>query len=331
MKYKKISTAKICLCVFLIFVLVCIVLKPSVYMQATLQGVIVWANAVLPSLFPFFFLTTILLELNALNSFSKVLKRPLKLFFNVSGDASFVYIMSIISGYPVGAKLIYELYKNNKINTFEAVRINAFTSNSGPAFILGTIGFSMLNNQYYGVIILLSHYLSAFINGFLYRNYGAKTKTTQSLTITTTNNMQDLLGNTIKQSVLSVLIVGGYIALSFMFCAFLTDTKIINVLCAPVNFLLSLFNLPDAYTQSIILGLTEITRGCLDLSMFINTNTHLIIVLISGIIAFGGVSVALQSLTYLKQCKVSTKVYILQKFTQAILAIIISSFMVLII
>ena len=100
---------------------------------------------------------------------------------------------------------------------------------------------------------------------------------------------------------------------------------------APVNFLLSLFNLPDAYTQSIILGLTEITRGCLDLSMFINTNTHLIIVLISGIIAFGGVSVALQSLTYLKQCKVSTKVYILQKFTQAILAIIISSFMVLII
>ncbi len=329
MKNKKISTSKICLCVFFIFVLVCIVLKPSVYMQATLQGVIVWANAVLPSLFPFFFLTTLLLELNALNSFSKVLKRPLKLFFNVSGDASFVYIMSIISGYPVGAKLIYELYKNNKINTFEAVRINAFTSNSGPAFILGTIGFSMLNNQYYGVIILLSHYLSAFINGFLYRNYG--TKTTQSLTTTTTHNIQDLLGDTIKQSVLSVLIVGGYIAISFMFCAFLTDTKIINILCAPINFLLSLFNLPSAYTQSIILSLTEITRGCLDLSMFVNLNPNLVIVLISGIIAFGGVSVALQSLTYLKQCKVSTKVYILQKFTQAILAIIISSFMVLII
>ena len=321
----KINIPKLTICILLSFVLVCIIIKPSVYMQATLKGIIVWANSVMPALFPFFFLTTILLELNALNSFAKIFKHPLKLFFNVSDNAAFVYLMSIISGYPIGAKLIYELYKTNRINTNEAIRINAFTSTSGPAFILGTIGSSMLLNPSFGVIILISHYLSSFINGFIYRNYGLKDKNSTLAIISTNKDMSNMLANSIKQSVISVLIVGGYIALSFMFCAFLTDTKIIDVMVVPINFILSLLHLSTTFTTSIVLGLTEITRGCLELSSFITLYPKTVIVLISGIVAFGGVSVALQSMTYLKKCKVPLKIYLLQKLTQAILAIIISS------
>lgn len=62
--------------------------------------------------------------------------------------------MSVLSGYPIGAKLISEFYKNGVINTEESKKIIAFSSTSAPLFVIGTLGVFMLDNVSYGVIIL---------------------------------------------------------------------------------------------------------------------------------------------------------------------------------
>ena len=63
----------------------------------------------------------------------------------------------MLSGYPLGAKLTCDLYNENKISKSEAQRILCFSNNSGPIFIIGTIGTQMLNNSALGYKLLAIH------------------------------------------------------------------------------------------------------------------------------------------------------------------------------
>ena len=77
--------------------------------------------------------------------------------------------MGIISGYPVGAKVVCNLYDNKICSKSEAERLIAFTSNSGPIFILGSVGISLLGNAQIGKILLIAHILSSLFVGIIFR------------------------------------------------------------------------------------------------------------------------------------------------------------------
>lgn len=63
----------------------------------------------------------------------------MKPIFNVPGIGAYAFIMGIISGYPVGAKIVTEFRKNGECSKVEAERLLSFTNNSGPLFIIGTV------------------------------------------------------------------------------------------------------------------------------------------------------------------------------------------------
>ena len=75
--------------------------------------------------------------------------RPL---FNVPGEDSYPLIMGIVSGYPVGAKIVCDLRNKNILTKPEAERLLAFNNNSGPLFILGTIGIGLFKDTTTGII-----------------------------------------------------------------------------------------------------------------------------------------------------------------------------------
>ena len=324
MKFTKNYFGKFFLVVVIVVLLCCIIIKPSTYMQATYKGIVVWATCVLPALFPFFFLTTLLCELNVVDKLAALTKKPLQKLYNVSGKASIVYLMSIISGYPIGAKLISELQKNRQISKAECLRMHAFCSTSGPIFIVGTVGSTMFANHKIGLIILGVHLLGSALNGILYRHTDLNKQNIQNAIYTPIQKVDNLLGKTIYQSVISVLIVGGYIALAFLFCEFLIDSKILNILCIPLDIILNLFNISPHFSVCIVLGITEITRGCLELSSLFLAYPKLVFIISCGLISFGGISVMLQSMTYLSKCGISTKTYFLQKTTQTTITMLIA-------
>ena len=321
---KSIKYGNLLIVVFAVCLMLCFICSPSVYMQATFQGICTWATSVLPALFPFFFFTNILSNTNAIQKLSKIVAKPLKFLFNTSPNSAFVYISSLFSGYPVGAKLISDLYLNHKIDKAEAVRIHAFCSCSGPIFVVGTVGSSMFKSASVGATILIVHFLAAFLNGIVFRNYGTKQKKQQKIALEIHTQNGDILGNAIKQSVLSILIVGGYIAISFVVCTFFTETKLLTFLGMPLNFLFDTIGIGHEFSNGLLLGFVEITRGCLELSNFCALNLKAVIVLACTVISFGGISVLLQSMTFLKQCGISTKTYLLQKLSHATISAVLA-------
>lgn len=75
------------------------------------------------------------------------------------GVGAYAFIMGIISGYPVGAKIVTEFRKNGDCSKAEAERLLAFTNNSGPLFIIGTIGVSMFGNTLIRIAFIYNSYI----------------------------------------------------------------------------------------------------------------------------------------------------------------------------
>ena len=110
----------------------------------------------MPAVFPYFILTTFLTNLSALTLTCKKLTPISKCLFNTGGITLYPFLISLFSGYPIGAKTVADLKEKGVINDIEGVRASVFSSFASPMFVIGSIGSIMLNNLRFGFIILLN-------------------------------------------------------------------------------------------------------------------------------------------------------------------------------
>ncbi|MFA6867173.1 MAG: hypothetical protein WCR54_06610 [Clostridia bacterium] len=289
---------------------------PDKYLISISDGLTLYFVAVLPSLLPFFFFSKILCEYNFGFDIGKLMKKPLKKIYYAPSLSGYVLVMSMLSGYPVGAKLISDLYEKNLIDQKTAKAISTFTSTSGPLFILGTVGMSMLHSKLAGFIILVSHYLATLINGLIYRN---KNNDLSINLIPPPIDSTKILSKSMLNSIISVALVGGYIAIFNMVIDVLKDIQVIGFFAKSLTLLNINYDTALGFVSSIV----EVTKGC---SIMSNSPMHIavLIPLCTFAITFGGLCITLQSLTFLSKCKIKPAFYLLSKFTQALISMFIS-------
>ena len=160
---------RVFLSLFLFFILMGLAVDPAPYIKSTYNGLVVFCTIIVPSLLPFFVFTKLLTSLQVINDLCNIFNPITKFLFKAPAISSYIFLVSILSGYPVGAKLVSECYKEGFITKEEAKKIITFTSNTGPMFIMGTVGASLLLSKEAGFLILLSHILGSVLNGILYR------------------------------------------------------------------------------------------------------------------------------------------------------------------
>jgi len=108
-------------------------------LQLPNHGLSLWVNSVVPSLLPFFIATNILAKTSVVPFLGKLLHKIMRPLFNVPGEGAFALLMGIISGYPMGAKIVSDFKSKGICNDVECERLLSFTNNSGPLFIIGTV------------------------------------------------------------------------------------------------------------------------------------------------------------------------------------------------
>ena len=77
--------------------------------------------------------------------------------------------MGLISGYPVGAKVAANLRDKDICSKEECERLLSFTNNSGPLFIIGTVGITMFGSTEIGILLFITHLLASLTVGILFR------------------------------------------------------------------------------------------------------------------------------------------------------------------
>ncbi len=270
----------------------------------------------MPSLLPYFFLTAVLTKINALScvftKFTPITSKVLRL----NGISAYAFFISILSGYPVGSKLTADLYQNGLIGKGEAQRMSILCSTSGPLFIIGAVGSTMFGDKKIGFIIYLTHVLSALFTALILRNFfdePIKSKFYLSL-----DSSDNALYDCVYSSVISVLVVGGFVSVFYVISEILYDFNILYPISYLFNLLFSPLANSDGVGVSISSGLIEFTKGAKMLSSL--GSTPLTVSLANFIITFGGLSVIMQSLAFLKKAKVKASFFILGKLIQALIS-----------
>lgn len=301
-------------------------IKPEKYISSVYNGLLLFIKSVAPSLFPFFFFTKLLSTLGCIDKLSNLFKKPVAMLYNCPPAGGYIYLMSIISGYPVGSRILSDLCEQGGITHSEAKSMSSFTSTSGPLFIVGTVGVFMFKSSKFGYYALICHYIGALLNGLLYRK---KKDTVQRDYRPSKKSLDNILSDCMTSSILSLAIVGGYIAIFSMVIDVLIDIKVIDTLANGLYFPLQYLGCDLQTCRGIVISMIEITRGCQEIALSpLAFKTTLPFV--AGMLAFGGMSISFQSLSFLSKCKIKASYYFVTKATQAVITFIIAYVFVLI-
>ncbi len=317
LSYKiKVKIKKILLITIILAFMLALLLFPDRYTRSCLDGITLWAITVLPSLLPFFFLTQLLTRTGVLNGISYKANKLTRKLFNCSGLSLYAFLMSILSGYPIGSRIVCDLKSNNLITKSEATKIGVLASTSGPLFVIGAVGIGMFNDKIIGFILYFSHIVSAFLLGVAFRNYGKENPLNNRFY--EKQNPSNVLYDAIYNAVISVLVVGGFVSIFYVFAEVFEDFKILLPLQKLFEFLLLPFNSDAQTAKAFSVGIIECTKGCSQLSTL--SNVKLCASLSSALISFGGISIIMQSLVYLLKAEVKPFTFILAKLLQMVLS-----------
>ena len=311
--------------IFFLFMITLLIFSNNNLIAAQ-NGLALWAKNVLPTLFPFFVATELLCQTNFTYILGKLLNKLIKPIFNLPGESVIAIILGTISGYPIGAKVVCNL-KNQKIITkIEAERLIAFTNNSGPLFILGTVGITLFHNKHLGIILLISHIFSSLTVGYLFR-FWKRNKLdvnfreihfNSKLSPIKISEIGEILGNAIKKSISSILSVGGFIVLFSVILSILENSGILDI----INMFLYQFGISKEISSAIFTGIIEVTNGVNVSSSIYTSLPTLSILLTSFLLGFGGISVLLQVYSIISKENISVKPYLLGKLLQGFLSIL---------
>ena len=261
-----------------------------------------WLYNLLPTIFPFYIISDLLINYGFINILKKFLRKPFYKIFKLNENSIFVIIFSMLTGFPSGAKYIKSLIKEDLMSTKEANKVIRFCHFSNPLFIINVIGIKILGNKSLGYLILISHFLSNFIIAFIFRNEQVKTKINQNIN-------QERFGNLLSKSITNtfnalLIILGNLIVFQIL-------TRII----------FNYFNL-GSYGNAIVNILIEITSG---IFMLANTNINLETkaLIITSALSFGGICIHSQVCSILSDTDVKYKNYLIGRLLQAVIAPII--------
>lgn len=305
---------------------ICLIVFSKSNIQAVKSSLDIWVNNVIPSLFPFFIATELLNHTNIPRIIGNLFNKIMRPLFNVPGIGAYALFMGIISGYPVGAKIVTNFRNENLCTKEEAERLLTFTNNSGPLFILGTVGITLFYDSWVGLLLLFTHILACISVGIIFRFWKIKIKEQRNTDTLETNINFNSLGEVLSKSILSainsVVLIGGFIVLFGIIFSILEKTHILSIFKVPLIPIFNLLNMDTSFIIPILTGILELTNGVTSVSAIASRNLGINIIACAFLLGFGGISIMLQVLSITSKSDISIKPYILGKLLHGILAAI---------
>ncbi len=290
--------------------LLCILLCTESVMDGVKNALLLCGQTVIPSLFPFFVLSSFMITTGFVSQLGSLFSPLAKRIFRISGRGAVVFVMGILCGYPTGAKMTTELYEEGMITKNEANRLLPFCNNSGPLFVIGAVGVGMLCSRKLGILLYGVHVAAAVVVGIVFSFFAKEETAKQPNTI-----LGVRLGNAFSDSVCR----GTKTMLEV--CGYLVFFSVLQVLIKPV--IICFFG--QTALGDFISSFMEVTLGAKSLCEG-SFSVSCLLILLSGVIGFGGVCVMLQVMGIVSRAGLSIKFYVTGKLMQMLLSMGIMSF-----
>lgn len=292
---------------FLFFIMTALLLAfPKESLAFSLTGLQLWFNRMVPTLLPFMILSGIMIRLNLTEHVVKIISPFFLPLLKVSLNGIYALAIGFLCGFPMGAKVIADLYSCHKLSQKEASFLLAFCNNIGPvyfiSFVLPSLRLKLIFPYLFGMYGLPLCY-GIFLRYTLYKNslpIPVSSKPVRKLKNILSAaegaspiSLLDTLDDSILSGLYSIAKLGGYMVF-------------FNLLNLAPHALLPPLPLTDADWGAVINCLLEITSGI----SRIGSQSPLIVLLL---LPFGGFSCIAQTYSMIKDTNLSLKHYIIHK------------------
>lgn len=290
---RKTRVVSVIICISALILLIFDTKTPA---NGALSGIELCMKVLIPSLFPFFLTITYLNGLIVGRTVPGF--RFLGRMLGIPSGGESILFLGFLGGYPVGAKLVYDQYRNKQITKRTAHILLGYCSNAGPAFIFAIAGL-LFPNKWAPLILWITHILSAVITGYILpKPNNSKISTLKFEGTTLSGAMQSSM-----QTCVSI-------------CGWVITFKIL--LAYIEKWLTGIANPMPMY---ILQGILELSNGCIALQSL--NNEPLRFILSSGFLAFGGVCILLQTTSVTKELGIG--LYIPGKLIQTAISFLLSA------
>ncbi len=283
----------------ILFLLV-MILDSKTALSGAAQGIDLCMVTVIPSLFPFFVVSSFLTD--ALTGCKIPFPNLLRKWAGIPEGAQSLFLIGLCGGYPVGAQCIARAAKSGTLTAPDGERMICFCNNAGPAFLFG-IGASLFPEMWLCWLLWGIHIISALVVAFLTPKSPMHTCRTFSVSSIS-------FPNALRSAVQSIALVCGWVIVMRTIIAF----------CAHWF----LWLLPSN-CQLLLVGLLEMTNGCVNLKALSSVGQKMQI--FSVFLGFGGLCVLLQTRSALASSQLRGKFYFPGKVTQAAISYLLCVFL----
>jgi len=299
---------KIACAVVIVLLGVGILADSAAVAQGIRDGLLVCGNVLIPSLFPFMVLSGFISR----SGYARILSAPLipitTKVFKLPAHMGVVVLLSLVGGYPVGARMVAGLLEDGEIDIPTAQRMLCFCVNCGPSFLISAVGVGMLMSKAAGVILFATQTLATLLIGaavsFRVKPPAGKGKTAANLG---------------GASVFVPAVTGASSSMLTM-CAFAVLFSGVLALVRSsglVALLAGILPAKEPVIRAVICGFFEVTSGCLSACALGGT---LGFGLISVFVSFSGLSVLFQIISCFEKVKVSFRRFISARLVHAMLS-----------
>lgn len=272
-----------------------ILTHPKISLQYALTGLQLWFYNMIPTLLPFMILAGIMIKLDLTSAFVQVVKPILYPLFRLDDDCLYVIVIGFLCGFPMGARVIAQMYELGKLSKEKASLLLSFCNNIGPVYITGFVMTTLqIENKLpcligmYGVPLCYG----LLLRHTLYRSlipYTSKTFSKKALKGVSSEKLLDTIDDSITSGLVNIAKLGGYMVLF----------NLLNII--PYQFL---------QETPVYLGkincILEITSGIQKLG---TSAPFYVLVLLP----FGGLSCIAQTYSMIQNTDLSIKSYVLHK------------------
>lgn len=271
-----------------------LILDSRCALESARQALLLCIRTVIPSLFPFLFLSGLITALLWGNS-GVLMCFPARMMGLPKGAES-LFPAAFLGGYPAGAAAIGSAYYTGRLQKEEAQQLLSFCSNAGPAFLFGMIA-PQFPRLWMGWCLWLIHLVSAAMVGSLLPRPERIRFSSQEKVLSS----RAILWDSIK----TMGMICGWILLFRILLGYL-DRWILWLL--------------PPWGQVLIWGLLELSNGCCVLTAVRDISVRFVIA--AAMVSFGGLCVTMQTASVI--FGLSMKQYLAGKLLQTLFSILLA-------
>jgi sporulation integral membrane protein YlbJ len=300
-----------------------LLVAPKTTSEAAREGLYICIDVIIPSLFPFFVLSSLTIELGLAHRIGRVLEPVMRPLFKVSGASAAAVVLGFIGGYPIGARCAISLYEKRQCTKAEAERLLAFCNNSGPAFILGAAGVGILGSTRAGWLLFLTHTAASVTVGVLFRFYKGKGNDSASARLPPPQrlpSLSDAFTRSVKSSFASVFYISSFVIFFTAAIRLLYTSGILPTVANGLSVIFEPLGLSKESAQNLLTGLIEITSGLFSLQGGAAVKLAGRMAMAAFMLGWAGLSVHCQVLSFIGQSGLSPRTYIAGKLLHGALS-----------